>query len=399
MRQIPQTNRTGWHMCPPVSHTGFLAALPSLLVISLSLHCLLLCGGVDAQINYRAQGIFMQRAQNRKQTVRKPGVPRPGTPPRADQNLQKAAKLEEKEVRRLLRWMLKPQTDFSGMESTTARNADGSITSDQEIRGDTKGRVLRRFLKPDTLKDDFMLTGNSLYLYYSARQKTVVREGSGLEQQLEKFIQEGLNSTSVRFQITGHRQVAGRNATVIEISSPSSNVTLWLDSATGIKLSHEIRDDKNLSVSRSWLTSVTIGAESGVTDQDFQRKEFESGKPADLREDYPSIAEAAAKANLKFMPKAPTVLPTGFRLTKVTVVTATNLNVAPRQVILHFSDRVSNFTLQERVVRAGKGASENLALRPNQWRISHPGGLFDLIIIFRGRLPQEQIQAIHDSLK
>lgn len=399
MRQFSQSDRTGWRLCPPVSHIGLLVAVPSLLLLSISLSCLLLQGEVGAQSNYRTERMLMQRAQNRKQTVKKPGALRPGNPPRANQNLQKSAKLEEKEIRRLLRWMLKPQADFSGMESTTARNADGSITSDQEIRGDTKGRVLRRFLKPDTLKDDFMLTGNSLYLYYSARQKTVVREGSGLEQQLEKFIQEGLNSTSVRFQITGRKQVAGRNATVIEISSPSSNVTLWLDSATGIKLSHEIRDDKNLSVSRSWLTSVTIGAESGVTDQDFQRKEFESGKPADLRENYPSIAEAATKANLKFAPKAPTVLPTGFRLTKVTVVTSTNLNAAARQAILHFSDGVSNFTLQERVVRVGKGAPENLALRPYQWRIPQPGGLFDLIVIFRGRLTQEQIQAIHDSLK
>ena len=307
-------------------------------------------------------------------------------------------KQQEKRIRQLLRLMLKPLADFAGSESTWVNNANGVIQSQQDIKGDTKGRVVRRFLSPAFVKDDVMFTGGGKYFYYHARQKTIDREGLGAEAQLEKFIQEGLNAKSIQIQITGHQIVADRDATILLVSTPSAGVTLWLDSATGIKLSHEIRDQKGNPVSRSWVTKIAVGAEAGITDADFQVKEIEGAVPADLRENFKSIADARAKTGMLYIPLMPENLPPGFKFRHITVITPQKGKNPAKVSILHFSDGVTNFTLQERpILRPKLSPPEDLSKRPNRWRMTVQGG--ELEVNFKGRLSPEQVKALHDSLK
>ena len=386
-------NRMGRLFRPPIFNFPKAAYFPILGICLLATSLFSIQENAGAQVK-RVRKVSIQNIPKQGRIVRA----HPGVLPRNEGAAATESKQSQKQIRQLLKQMLRPSADYSGSENTWLSNANGGIQSQQEIRGDTKGRVVRLFLTPPLLKGDVMLTGRGTYLYYHAKQKTVEREGASPESQFETSIQNGMANHSVKIQITGHQLVAERDATILVVSAPSGGVTLWLDTATGIKLSHEIRDSKGNPISRSWMTKIVVGAEAGVAESDFHSREIDAATPSDLKENFKSIAEAKEKSGILYTPRVPTTLPPGFEFKRITILTPQNSKGAPKVAILHFSDGVTNFTLQERpILRPRQSPPEDLTKRPNRWRIQIPGG--ELEVNFRGRLLPEQVLALHESLK
>ena len=288
--------------------------------------------------------------------------------------------------------------DFSAQEETWIAQG-GGVTSRQMIKGDTRGNVIRYYQSPGFLQGDVMLTGPGKYLYYRAATKTLteVPPKDGQEDERDKRIVEGINKRIFVARRTGNETVAGVNATIVLVTPVNPQqpgyAKFWIDPVTHIKLKIEIANSGNSKISASELSNLVVGAAANVTPRDFQPEQFGRGVAKQVqRQRVATIQEA--QSQLQFTPLQVGTLPMGYRLEGVWVMTG------PARVglLLRYTDGVSFFTLTEHRVRAGArpGAGKPDAA-VSHWPV--PMGNYDVDVVYRGHLPPQQEQAVHDSLQ
>lgn len=308
----------------------------------------------------------------------------------------------------MLRRMLKPSADYAG-EQITER---GGVLARLRILGDTHGRVRRDFLSPENLQGDVMLTTAGNYRYFHRRSNTMdialwPTEFNERDKRMLAMIRGGL----VSVRRVGEEVIAGRKSTIIAVTAErpegglNNQVKFWIDPETGIQLKHEIANANGL-VSRSYLTSLAIGAEANVKPRDFELLPSPGMRVTPL---FPKTAQfrtmEEARDRLPFKPLEPGALPMGFQLNGVWVFTPPEQRPgAPGSVLLRYSDGVSNFSLFQRIGRAPAGS---LARRGfplgrgfiRHWRI--PLSRLDTVmeVTYIGLLTPEQAEALHDSLR
>ncbi|HZO91847.1 MAG TPA: sigma-E factor regulatory protein RseB domain-containing protein [Chthonomonadaceae bacterium] len=310
----------------------------------------------------------------------------------------------------LLKRMFRPLAPYAG-EQVTERN---ERMSRQWIRGDTRGRVRMDFLEPANLAGDVMLIAPNQYRYYHKRTNTLDIAFWPTQQDLsgqERRIANAIRQKRLAVMAVGNELVAGRNAAIIEIATPSGGLRgfeskLWIDPETGIKLKQEISGPRGL-VSRSYFIRIAIGPAADVRPKDFEPPFLQTATPNILfppnAQRYGSMQEA--RPQLSFAPLEPSVLPPGFHLSGVWVFSSGSKPRPERQaVLLRYTDGVTAFSLFERPARANARPLLGRIRRPafrrsiQRWQIPLPTGA-SMDIIYIGHLAQEQVQAIHDSLR
>ena len=295
----------------------------------------------------------------------------------------------------LLQQMLHPQVEYAGEEQTWI--AQGGMTSRQTIKGDRRGNVIRHYLLPEFLRGDIMLTGPNKYMYYhaSTRSLTEIAPEGGQEDVRDKRIVNGIRQRIFVARRTGNETVAGRNATIVLVTPANGQqgyAKFWIDPTTGIKLKIEIANAANSRVSTSELSNLVIGAAANVLPRDFKPGQFGAAAAKEIkRQRVGSVQEAAEQLN--FHPLEPSTLPPGFRLEGVQLLTG------PARVglFLRYTDGVTVFTLTEHRIRANQrpgGAAVNGAA--SHWYIAV--GEYDVDVVYRGHLPPQHEQMVHDSL-
>jgi len=301
----------------------------------------------------------------------------------------------------LLRQMLRPLADYSGIEQTWIAR-DGGTTSVQTIKGDTFGKVIRRYQSPAYLSGDVMLTGPNRYAYYRASTNTLTAAppAGATEDERDKQIVNGIRQQIFIARRTGNESVAGINATIVLVTPTNPQqqgyAKFWIDPSTHIKLKVEIANAPNSKISSSELSNLTVGAAANVLPSDFQMAQFNRGtsaRPMDevKRERVSTIQDAAAR--LAFRPLLPGNVPQGFRLQMVQILDG------PKRVglFLRYSDGVAFFTLTEHRVRPGMRPGSKNADGPAHWFT--PLADYDVDTVYRGHLPLQQEQAVRDSLR
>ena len=296
----------------------------------------------------------------------------------------------------MLREMLRPLTDYTASEQTWV--AQGGFTSQQTIKGNTRGDVIRYYQSPAFLRGDIMLTGPGKYAYYRAATRTLteVPPAGGQEDERDKRIVAGIRQRIFAARITGNESVAGINAVIILVSPTNPQqqgyAKFWIDPVTHIRLKVEIANGASAKVSSSELSGVVVGPAANVTARDFQPAQFSGVLTREVkRERVGSLQDAAPR--LPFHALQPGNLPPGFRLEGVQVLTA------PARVglFLRYTDGVTVFTLTEHRVRAGQRPRSPAVQGPEHWYVGV--GDYDLDVVYRGHLPAAQEQMVRDSLQ
>ena len=308
-----------------------------------------------------------------------------------------AADNPDKEAVVLLRQMLRPLADFSADEKTWIAQGGGT-NSEQKIKGDMRGNVVRYYHSPAYLRGDVMLTGPNRYAYFRAATNTLteVPPAGGPEDERDKRILDGIRQRIFIAKRTGTESVAGINATIVLVSpvNPQQQgyAKFWIDPATHIKLKVEIANAAGAKVSSSELGNLLVGAAANISPRDFQPGQFGGGAPKEVkRERVAGIQEAMA--HIPFRPIQPSSLPPGFRLDGVQVINGPN-RVG---LFLRYTDGVSVFTLTEHKVRALPRAPAAANPLGQRWFVSVENYAVD--VVYRGHMPAQQEQIVRDSLQ
>ncbi len=351
------------------------------------------------------------RAQNRPRLGRgrglalRPPPTAPATPRGNAAHSANGGSALDPQAWELLTKMYRPGLDYEGVEIS---NANG-LTSEETIRGDTKGRVRREYTAPASLAGDVILTWPNQYYRFRNREHRLYLalwpvETSDKASRLRVLARTG----RVRIQVTGEQMVAGRAATQITISAVTGNdeneasQVLSLDKETGLALKTERYNRMGRLLSSTYLRSVTMGA--ALAPDAFNPNTlppalekvplFPGGQPA-----FSTVDQA--RSLLSFAIKVPTHLPAGYALDGVWV-----FGQARRaSVLLRYSSGVNHFSLLEGLV-----VNPNALARPPRpgellprralggmaWRAVVPEGLLN--IIYTGHLADVDQQALLSSL-
>jgi hypothetical protein len=294
--------------------------------------------------------------------------------------------------------MLRPLVDYAAEEQTWISQG-GGMTSQQSIKGDTKGNVLRRYISPAFLSGDVMLTGPNKYFYYRESNKTVTvvpPAGGQQEDERNKTFVEGIKQRIFIARRTGNETVAGVNATIVLVTPMNplqgGYAKFWIDPLTHIKLKIEIANAANAKVSTSELSNLVTGPAANVLPRDFQPAQFGAGPRKEVqRQRVGSIQEALPR--LSFRPLEPGTLPMGFRLEGVQVLEGP---MRPG-LLLRYGDGIAFFTLTEHPVRRRQRPGGAMANGVPHWLI--PVGDYEVDVVYRGHLPEQQVQQLRDSLQ
>lgn len=309
----------------------------------------------------------------------------------------------------LLRKMIHPTADFVGEQKTEVTEYGGR-TSVQKVYGDSKARMRREYIAPNSLQGDIMITAPNRYLYYHHRTNVLdialwPSEETGRQRRLMQMVMQG----HVSVERLGNERIAGRDAVILQIvpkqqSVNARHVKFWIDPETGIQLKNEISNAKGL-LSRTYFTSLVVGGGSLFAQHLFEAPSFPKMTPNPLlppQPQYQNLDEAQGK--LPFQPHLPTALPKGFQLTGVWSIFPAQMGPQRPAVILRYGDGVESFTLFERLMpdpikRMGDATHP---LRRGEsivhWVIYASGGK-TLGMTYIGHLPQEQVDAFIASIR
>ena len=298
----------------------------------------------------------------------------------------------------LLQKMLRPTANYSGEQMTEA----GGTVSRQRISGDTSGRVRLDYDAPTNMAGDVMVRGPGHYRYLHSRSNTLdVALWPTQFNENDRKALEAIRAGQVQAAIVGQETVAGRNTAIVALTAAGHVRKLWIDTETGIQVKIEHSGPNGL-ISRSYLTSVQIGAAAGITGQTFNipnqsRMRINTLFPDGTRFD----SLEAARPQLPFTPLVPSADPSGFRLSGVWVFNVNPKKPGSGSVLLRYNDGMSNFSLFERI----NGRARAAAARPGKyrgsmqnWRLALPDGSA-MEVTYIGHLTPEQVAALHDSLR
>lgn len=312
---------------------------------------------------------------------------------------------EEIAARELLRMMLKPTADYVGVRQTVEYGAN-TITSEQEVEGDTKGNLLIKFLSPEKYAGDVLvISPNRFRSYHHARNEEDVATWPTDWNDEVKNLFAALNRSVIARKI-GEETVAGRKASIVVLSTIKKDGTegpvlrkFWIDQETGIQLKIEkLRADTGAVTSTTTMTNITL---KPVNPQDFKPR-FPGAKinplyPPEGPLFYHNLAEA--QGHLPVQPLIPTVLPPGYTLDGIWSFPARpNL----RAVLLRFTNGVASFSLFEHRALApnaqAKPPAEQVFRHAQQhWILDTSQGLVGVEYI--GHLSAEEAKSLYESLR
>ena len=307
-------------------------------------------------------------------------------------------------VLQLLQKMTRPTTEYSG-EQVTETTANGGHTSQQRISGDTNGRVRLDYEAPANLAGDVMVRGPGQYRYLSQREKTIrVALWPTEYNEADKRAINAIRAGRLAVAQVGQEMIAGRNAAIIEMDAANFSKKFWIDTETGIQLKIEEAGLRGL-ISRTYITSIQIGAAAGVTPKTFNITNPNNFKVESL---FPDSARYdnldAAAPYLPFSPLCPSPPPAGFRLSGVWVFNVNPKKAGSGSVLLRYSDGVGNFSLFERLNSNAPAPQKNPNARNRYrggiviWNEALPNG-GGMNVTYIGHLTPEQIGLLRDSLK
>lgn len=331
--------------------------------------------------------------------------PRVRSPRRIMQRPQNRVKLSpvDPAILLLLRRMVRPTVDFSGEQITEVTESNGR-QSRQKIWGDTKGRLRRDFLTPSDLSGDTMLTASDQYRYFHRKTNTLDVALWPSQNDSEKMLPDLVRQRRVSVIRVGQEVIAGRNADILAVSMDNGGgrqIKFWIDSETGIRLKQEISNGGGL-VSRSYLTTVSLGSAAGVDNKTFEPNfpnvKINSLFPVVSR--YNSVEEA--RSVLPFAPLLPASVPAGFSLTGVWVFPSKNVKTPEAgSVLLRYSSGIETFSLFERLKRNAPPANAKPPKAGKRsifrWVAGEPGHFLEMTYV--GHLSPAQAQSLIESVK
>ncbi len=306
---------------------------------------------------------------------------------------------QEKAALELLRKMIRPDSDYYGVQVTELTVRGRTEQTEQKIWGDTRGWVRRDYMRPPELQNDTMLTGPNRYQYYHARRNVqdIALWPTEWNEKEKRFLNE-IRSGRIAVAFAGNETLTGININAVKIrvvpqsGSNEGTVQFWIDPNTGIQLKTAKYDPAGNILSQSYLTSLTIAPVSP--------NNFKIAWPnANMNTLFPLQQFKTlqdAQQFLPFQPLEPTPLPSGFQTRGVWVF-------APKAVLLRYTDGLTTFSLYEHVM--APAINPNAYLVPpgmyrrnvQRWRMKLATG--DIEIDYIGHLPPAEAQAVHDSLR
>lgn len=343
-----------------------------------------------------------RRADRRAQAIAPQNTKRPVARPL--QNAMLARRQMEKVALDLLRKMIRPTADYTG-EMVTQVAAQNNFPLQQTIRGDKQGRTLVMFLNGNLAGDILLVTPGGVRNYHRSTGIVDVAdwptEWDGHEKRMLAAIRSGFYTA----RAVGTEQVAGRQASIVELlpvvgaGEPGRpHFKFWIDTETGIQLKNEKSDAMGRVLSHRYLTSIATGPNVALKPKDFNlpilnRAPVRPLFPQDTQ--YHSLEQA--QGHLPFTPVVPSTLPNGFQLSDVWIFPGGN-NQA-QFVLLRFTDRVTSFSLYERVIpRSDKPARPSVFNHHiERWRVSTARG--DIEATYTGMLTPGQVQDLYSSLR
>lgn len=324
-------------------------------------------------------------------------------------NKAKSRVVQDQNALALIKKMLHPLVDYSGEQITQI--AQQGQTSRQAIKCDMKGRVRLDYREPAALNGDTMLILPGQYHYYHrAANKEDVAVWPTQRDAFEKRMAGLIQQRKVAVTIEGSQQIAGRNATIVQLTPQSGaglpgqmQIRFWIDPETGIQLKNE-RLNGGMTVSKSELTTVRFGVDAGISTDDF--KPFFPGAvlnplfPIDSRPEFGTVEEASS--HVPFPILQPTQIPTGYALSGVWVFGTENKTGVNISVLLRYTNGVAPFSLYQRRAKAGQPvrpyrANRRAAASIQRWHLISTAS--DLDVIYIGHLSAADEQTVHDSLR
>jgi|SRR5579871_2071641 len=308
----------------------------------------------------------------------------------------------DKDVMELLRKMVRPTVEYEGTQETVLYGAT-TQTSEQTIRGDSKGHVRIDFLSPPNVTGDVMLIAPGVFHnYHKSRNLDEMASWPTEWNDQEKRMLEAIRQGVVTVRKTGEEQIAGRSAVIVEFSLRANGVVerkFWIDPETGIQLKIEKHNLRGILISQTTMKSLVIGPEARVLPQDFEAKfPGASRTPLFPAGSAPFRTVAEAQGRLLFHALEPANLPAGFQLDGVWIFGGDG-NPKQRTLLMRYTDGVATFSLFERLaplktpeIPLPRSFRNNL----QSWLKGSPDGTIH--IQFIGHLTAEQAEAIFNSL-
>lgn len=308
---------------------------------------------------------------------------------------------QTKAVLQLLRRKIRPGAEYAGEQVT---ESSGGNVSRQRIRGDRGGRIRVDYTSPTDMVGDFLVIAPDQFRnYHRAANRLDIAMWPGAWSEFEKRIFGAIRDGRIQANKVGEEVIAGRNAAIVELKSDISLggdvKKFWIDEETGIQLKNERSNARGL-ISRSYMTSITVGPAAGVQPRDFYPPAPPGARVNTLfphfKPQFATVQEAARQ--LTFTPVEPATLPSGFHLRGVWVF---NLPKGKTGALLRYTDNFTTFSLFQRPARPEfkEHPAHNAQGQRNiqRWRV--PAPTTDLEVVYIGTLTPEQAEALHTSLR
>lgn len=333
----------------------------------------------------------------------RPGLKRPPVGqkgPTGAPNAERAA--EAKTILELLRKMVRPTVEYVGTQETEVFGPNAQ-TSQQNIKGDSRGHVRIEFQSPQRVAGDVMLISPGEFHNFHKHNNLVETanwptEWNDQEKRLFGLVRQGV----VSVRKTGEEQVAGRLGTIIELSQRSNGIVerkFWIDAETGIQLKIEKYNLRGQLSSRTTMHTLAIGSEARVIPQDFQPN-FPGANRTPL---FPGAAPfrtlAEAQGRLPFRALEPASLPVGFHLDGVWSFDTDAKRPKFGNVLMRYTDGVSSFSLYQRIAPAKTAEMpppRSFKNNQQRWLKSAQDGT--VMVQYIGHLSAEQAEALYNSL-
>ncbi len=313
-------------------------------------------------------------------------------------------------ARKMLQMMLRPSASYTGIQETVI-NSPGGTTSEQEVRGDTRGFVRTQFRSPEQMAGDVMIVSpNSFYSYHRAKNLLEVAPWPTEWNDESKRLFVSLGTGSVTARIVGTETIAGRLATIVVLSVPGPGVPngrvlrkFWIDQQTGIQLRIEKSNSRGQITSTTTMTSITVNPAAPVLPEDF-RPQFPGATITPLFPEPQFRSMAEAQNRMPFQPMEPVAaaLPPNYQLDGVWVF-GDSKQIYQHTVLMRYSDGVTSFCLYEKLVLPANNIviqhpkTRAFARNQQNWRFALSQGS-QLNVQYIGHLTANQAEALYDSM-
>jgi hypothetical protein len=273
---------------------------------------------------------------------------------------------------------------------------------------DIRGHMRLEYIEPPEFQGDIMLTApNNFYHYHARQNRTDVAYWPTSKAVKEQAVINRVQRGGVTLAITGQEMLLERDCAILTLSwqrpgaQAETQRRLWVDTASGIVMRQEHWNASG-QISASYMTSITVGPEAGVTGKDFnpgllpRTSRNDAVFPFDMPP-FATVAQAEAQAGFHIL--EPAQMPENYTIDGIWVFGKGR----GASVLLRYTVGVNHCSLFEHPAYLAKPAQINRPYRRSgasiqRWFSPVPNAI-PMNVLYIGHLSADEVQAIHDTMK